>query len=535
MSASLRAAEPARADSALPPELEPLVRSLGWANGLVVDFVQCNVPAESKRLAGLLVHRLAEIGKRGKIVEIEASEVDLLATLRARQAGAKEPADVLLVVGFERVIPADVDHPPSLAIVNMARELFHDLAVPIVLFLPDYALVKLAREAPDFWAWRSSVFEVDLGERRVQELLSGVSFAMSGTLGALSPDRRRGHVETLRGLLADIPRGPSADRIELLARLGRLEAEDGDFEAANRDASDGVELARQAGDEGLLARALVEHAFVQSVAGLRSHAIGSIGEAVSLWRRLAEGNCVSYGPRLIDGLFALAGFLVTAGDSRSAISATREAVRVARRLEEETGGGYGPLFARALAVLGTTLARSGRAAGAAKSVEEAVDRLRRLDRQRPGSVDAELAAVLVEKARIDDALGRGVESIEAASEAVEILRRVRGSPADLIAALSILAAALGEVGRWDEAREAVEEAGRLLDAIPGGGPELRAAHFVRHAEILEALGDAREAASRAEKALDILRPLAERDAEAYGAPLASLERWHATLTGSNAA
>ncbi len=33
-----------------------------------------------------------------------------------------------------------------------------DVPHPILFFLPDYALTRLAKYAPDFWAWRRGVF-----------------------------------------------------------------------------------------------------------------------------------------------------------------------------------------------------------------------------------------------------------------------------------------------------------------------------------------------------------------------------------------
>ena len=35
---------------------------------------------------------------------------------------------------------------------------------PLVIWLPDYAVTAVAALAPDFWAWRSGVFEFETGE-----------------------------------------------------------------------------------------------------------------------------------------------------------------------------------------------------------------------------------------------------------------------------------------------------------------------------------------------------------------------------------
>jgi tetratricopeptide (TPR) repeat protein len=69
---------------------------------------------------------------------------------------------VLLVVGLERSIGyVNTGKTPGvIANLNFARNLFpKQLPYPIIFFLPDYALTRLARGAHDFWAWTSASFQ----------------------------------------------------------------------------------------------------------------------------------------------------------------------------------------------------------------------------------------------------------------------------------------------------------------------------------------------------------------------------------------
>ncbi len=45
---------------------------------------------------------------------------------------------------------------------NEGRGLYQDLGRPLVFWLPEDALRRVARGAPDFWAWRSGVYEFAL-------------------------------------------------------------------------------------------------------------------------------------------------------------------------------------------------------------------------------------------------------------------------------------------------------------------------------------------------------------------------------------
>lgn len=136
-------------------------------------FARCNIPTLRRALAEQATQRLAAHGI--DVVEVEAVEdsVDLRRRIRyvlRATAFAREVA--VFVYGLEHVLPRSDPAAPVLAELNMGRELFHrDAPYPIVFWLPDYAVTALARGAPDFWAWRSGVFEFESEAASRQEAL----------------------------------------------------------------------------------------------------------------------------------------------------------------------------------------------------------------------------------------------------------------------------------------------------------------------------------------------------------------------------
>jgi len=65
---------------------------------------------------------------------------------------------VLLLTGLESSIGMVGDYPPMLADLNFVRDGFKTAVPhPVVIFLPDESLRRLAEFAPDFWAWRMAV------------------------------------------------------------------------------------------------------------------------------------------------------------------------------------------------------------------------------------------------------------------------------------------------------------------------------------------------------------------------------------------
>lgn len=72
---------------------------------------------------------------------------------------------VLLLTGLEasiRMVGELGDYPPMLVDLNYVRDGFKtSVPHPIILFLPDRSLSRLAEFAPDFWAWRRAVIRFE--------------------------------------------------------------------------------------------------------------------------------------------------------------------------------------------------------------------------------------------------------------------------------------------------------------------------------------------------------------------------------------
>ena len=91
----------------------------------------------------------------------------------------------------------------------------------LVYWVPDYALTLMAREAPDFYDWKSGVYHFDVPEEMRPALLEQTLFASqdSGGVERLTLDQKRRWEGVLKSLLADI-KGDSPE--ELRQRANHL-------------------------------------------------------------------------------------------------------------------------------------------------------------------------------------------------------------------------------------------------------------------------------------------------------------------------
>ena len=132
-----------------------------------LGFVRCDQLIRCRQMASMLKEMLAG---EADIITVELNEP--VSSLRRSVLQALESINrndpekrAIQVFGFERSISTK-GQTYALGELNMSRENFpKSFSGPFLIWLPDYALTSLARGAPDFWGWRSGVFEFSSAER----------------------------------------------------------------------------------------------------------------------------------------------------------------------------------------------------------------------------------------------------------------------------------------------------------------------------------------------------------------------------------
>jgi len=165
-------------------------------------------------------------------------------------------------------MPRGAAYPPVLSHLNLAREHLRKMPCPVVFWLRDKALTRLAQGAPDFWAWRSGVYEF-LPEAKWAESVYQQPRGGTRAWSELPPAKKSQRMLTLEGLLADyreLGDGPTERNIraELLLELGRLYLRSYRTEAATSHLTEALDLYRVLGDRlgeahTLQALACLEH------------------------------------------------------------------------------------------------------------------------------------------------------------------------------------------------------------------------------------------------------------------------------------
>src|SRR5215216_903961 len=246
-----------------------LVRSLDYAEGFWLGFVKCNLPAQRRKAASACKDLLEPLGIR--LIEVELTEPisELLPILKERIASeqtgtgglsssVKERSEsrdrrklAIFVSGLEHSIPSSEAYPPILSYLNLNRELFRqELPYPLVIWLPEYALTALARRAPDFWAWRSGLYEFAPEADLADDVLYPIAREEMHVKSSLSGQAKRERLTMLKGLLEDyceLGNGPHERQVQgsILIEIGNVYFDLGEWVEAKQAFEESLAIARE--------------------------------------------------------------------------------------------------------------------------------------------------------------------------------------------------------------------------------------------------------------------------------------------------
>lgn len=266
--------------------LDELERVVRWSEEFTLAFVKCNHAAQCDAMRQAVLNRV----KDRSILEVELDRpiVSLLDEIK-RRWGKKAVPDAVSVLGLEKSINEQRETSKILGSLNHERELLRRF-IPgaLLIWLPDFALDLVARSAPDFWAWRSGVYEFPTQSELWQQ---DSNAALSGDIGnelmSLPIEEKRTEIARLDVLLrtaralSDQNLNTKATISRLLGKLGVLHYSLGDLRAAKQCYEEGLAAAREIDDRR-------NEALNLQRLGVIASAQGEMSDARHLYRKSME-------------------------------------------------------------------------------------------------------------------------------------------------------------------------------------------------------------------------------------------------------
>ena len=246
---------------ALDETLDRLVRTIEWSDGNTLVFVRCNHPPQREEARQKLLTRLP--GKRVLEVRLAEPIVSLLDEITSLW-DPEAPPDAVFVYGLEKSIDSELDYSPALGRLNHDRNLLRQaIPVALLIFLPEFALGLIARGAPDFWAWRSGVYEIPTDTTLwMREASAALSISLNSDVHSMTREDKLREVARLEELLASaraLPRQGGREQ-EIIAaslhQLGALKHSLGQPDAARESYNGALEISRKSGHHTAIAAIL---------------------------------------------------------------------------------------------------------------------------------------------------------------------------------------------------------------------------------------------------------------------------------------
>ena len=303
------------------------------AEGFRLGLVKCNQPVQRRQMADLLREMLAgevqiqEVDLKEPVDDLRAAVGQLLTEGSQTGTGKR----VLMVFGFEQSIPSE-GSVPALEGLNLSRDLFPcDFPFPFLLWLPDYALTRLAREAPDFWGWRSGVFEF-VPDRMLMTTMESATITEMYPEG-LSLEKKKERLASLEGLVWDyseLKRGERENRsyAAVLDRLAYLRFQLGDYPEARRLYNKSLKIWQDLGERSGEAGTLFAMGSLADASGDYPEARRLYNESLKIFQDLGERSGEAR------TLFALGSLADASGDYQEASRLYNESLKISQDLED---------------------------------------------------------------------------------------------------------------------------------------------------------------------------------------------------------
>jgi tetratricopeptide (TPR) repeat protein len=232
---------------------------------------------------------------------------------------------------LELSIPSSEAYPPILGHLNYYRELYREqVPHPLLIWLPEYALTALARGAPDFWAWRSGLYELTPDREETDDSFQPLKQQTIHASLSLSAQRKRGRLTNLKGLLAEyreLGTGPHERQAQgrILHDIATFQESLGEWHEAGQAFAESLAIAREDGDPAEVAHRLGHLATVAGKQGDLLEAMRLCCEAIHLELENKPGLC--------SALTLAGGLLLRAAKYEEAKRFTELALDIARELD----------------------------------------------------------------------------------------------------------------------------------------------------------------------------------------------------------
>ncbi|MEB3312000.1 MAG: tetratricopeptide repeat protein [Snowella sp.] len=471
---------------------------------LTLSFIEINFESDKRLLIDILKNHPDCQNIEFLILEFADPELrflqdELIAKLKAFKGNPQKKL-VVMLLGLEHSIGMTGSYPPMLQDLNFIRDsLLTTVPHPLLLVLPDYSLTRVAKYAPDFWAWRYMVFRFkttkQVKEQAIDQTLQNRNLLESYTL----PEKRE-RIDLLERLLMEYcPSGQALTEenripyIQVLQDLGICYRSHGVWDKAKGLLNEALLLTEnQEPLEAWQASILHELAWIYDDQGEKETAIALYQQSLELKEKIGDvqGKAAT--------LHCLAMIYANQGEIDQAIALYQQSLE----LKEKIGNVQGK--AATLHQLAILYANQGEIDQAIALYQQSLETFEKIGNvQGKAATLHNLADIYANQGEIDQAIALYQQSLE--------LKEKIGDVQGKAATLHCLAIIYANQGEIDQAIALYQQSLEIKEKI--GNVQGKAATLAMMGQLLaDEKGDYQQGLAYLEQSLAILQRLRSPDA-----------------------
>ena len=271
-------------------KLDELVTLITLSKDGAIAFVLCNEPVLRKELYNELEKRLETLNIKIINIQLDENSSDLVNEIRKKVSSTKNKA-AIFVYGIEKASKAVTSSGKSafLTKLNIMREEFSNINQPVIIWSNEATISKIAIEAPDFWSWRTTVFEFRM-EKTTQPFEKTERITESG-FENLTIDELNERYKQYSELLEEYKNKNIVDDYKFADwyfKLGMIHYLRGEYDEALEKYKQSMEIDKRIGNQLGIATALNNIAIILMNKGEYDEALEKYRQSMEIKKKLGD-------------------------------------------------------------------------------------------------------------------------------------------------------------------------------------------------------------------------------------------------------
>ena len=270
-------------------KLDELVTLITISKEGTIAFVDCNEPILRDELYDVLKNKLESLDTNIIIITLKDDSLNFVDIIR-NEKPQKEKKSVFFIYGIENASKVSIKSGKSafLKKLNIMRDDFSNINQPIIIWSNDATISKIAIEAPDFWSWRTTVFEFRMEK---EPIIFETDKIIYSNLEGLTLDELNKRYMWYSNLLEEYKKKNKLDYYKYAnwyIKLGIIHYLKGEYDEALEKYNQSLGINEKLGDQRGISSTLHQIAMIHQDKGEYEVALDKYNQSLEIFKKLGE-------------------------------------------------------------------------------------------------------------------------------------------------------------------------------------------------------------------------------------------------------